>query len=43
MAVDVKQAYRTVLEDAFGQGRIEAFDVTGPSLPVGRDTGIMVP
>ena len=26
MAVDVKQAYRTLLEDAFGKGRIEAFD-----------------
>ena len=26
MAVDVKQAYRTLLEDAFGKGRVDAFD-----------------
>jgi predicted ester cyclase len=26
MAVDVKQLYRTLLEDAFGNGRMEAFD-----------------
>ena len=26
MAVDMKQAYRTLLEDAFGQGRIAVFD-----------------
>ena len=26
MAVDVKQAYRTLLEDEFGKGRVDAFD-----------------